>query len=102
MAPKKATKPSGGVEKRKAASKVLTTHHGNAVNDLGALHHASPKTNDLGRATPCNPWISMYLQATASSAAGSKDDKPAAKAKKGALAIGDHLPDFSVETDALH
>lgn len=42
----------------------------------------------------------MYLQATGSSAAGSKDDKPAAKAKKGALAIGDHLPDFSVETDA--
>jgi peroxiredoxin Q/BCP len=59
MAPKKSTKPSSGVEKRKAASK-----------------------------------------ATGSSGAGSKDDKPAAKAKKGALAVGDHLPDFSVETDA--
>lgn len=42
----------------------------------------------------------MYLQATASSGAGSKDDKSAAKAKKGALGVGDHLPDFSVETDA--
>jgi hypothetical protein len=42
----------------------------------------------------------MYLQATGSSGAGSKADKPAAKAKKGALAVGDHLPDFSVETDA--
>ena len=61
---------------------------------MHALHRCSR------RATPRKPWITIYLQAMGSSGAGSKDDKPAAKAKKGALAVGDHLPDFNVETDA--
>lgn len=38
-------------------------------------------------------------KAAASASPAKKADKPTAKAKKGALTVGDHLPDFSVETD---
>lgn len=41
----------------------------------------------------------VFIQAVALASPAKKADKPAAKAKKGALTVGNQLPDFSVETD---